>query len=105
MLSIKEILIAIFAIGAIVFLERAFPFILFSKRKPPKLLRFIERYIPPLILTILLVYCLKSNFDLADLSAIVPAIIGLAITTITYLYRKNVMISISLGTIIYMIMI
>lgn len=59
-LSILQAFIAIFSTAVLMFLLRAFPFILFSKKKPPKILEFIEKYIPPMVIGVLIIYCLSD---------------------------------------------
>ena len=49
-------------IGLIVFCERLFPFAVFSRRKPGKLIHIFERYIPPLVMSGLLIYSLRCTF-------------------------------------------
>ena len=83
-------------IGIIVFCERLFPFAVFSKRKPGKLIHIFERYIPPVVMLGLLIYSLEQW---------VPSISAITFTIITYLWKKNTLVSIFGGTIIYMILI
>ena len=91
-------------IGLIVFGERLFPFAVFSKRKPGKLIRIFERYIPPLVMIGLLIYSLR-DVRFANLEQWVPQISAITFTIVTYLWKKNSLVSIFGGTIIYMILI
>ena len=91
-------------IGLIVFCERLFPFAVFSRRKPGKLIHIFERYIPPLVMTGLLIYSLQ-DVRFAAISQWVPQLSAIAFTVITYLWKKNSLVSIFGGTIIYMILI
>ena len=95
------IVVAISAL--IVLFFRAFPFLLFSKRKPPAILRFIEQYIPPMIIAILIVYCLK-DVDYLHSPFGVPQLIALCSTVLLHLWKKNSMISIFGGTILFMVL-
>jgi branched-subunit amino acid transport protein AzlD len=109
MLNIKEVLIASFATGLAVFLMRALPFILFAKTKPPKFLYFIENYIPPLILSILLIYSIKETTIIIPSANLItnylPSLLCITIAILLHLYKKNAMISIFASTIIYMVLI
>lgn len=99
----KAVLVSLL-IGLIVFAERLFPFAVFSKRKPGKLIHIFERYIPPLVMIGLLIYSLRDvRFD--SLARWVPEISAIAFTIVTYLWKKNSLVSIFGGTIIYMILI
>lgn len=92
------------AISALViFATRLFPFALFSRREPPALLRFIEKYIPPMIMAILLVYCFNGvNFTVRPFA--LPHITALVVTVLTYLWKHNPLISIFGGTILFMLL-
>ena len=99
----KAVLVSLL-IGLIVFAERLFPFAVFSKRKPGKLIHIFERYIPPLVMIGLLIYSLRDvKFD--SLTQWVPQISAITFTIVTYLWKKNSLVSIFGGTIIYMILI
>ena len=91
-------------IGLIVFCERLFPFAVFSKRKPGKLIHIFERYIPPVVMIGLLIYSLR-DVRFACSTQWVPQISAIIFTIITYIWKKNSLVSIFGGTIIYMILI
>lgn len=93
--------ISVFLSGAVIFLERAFPFLLFSKKKPPKVISFIERFIPPMVIAALLVYCLK-DISLSSAENFLPSMLALILTIILHVWKKNALISIFSGTILYM---
>lgn len=109
MLNISNSLIAIFCITLVILLERAFPFILFSKKNPPKIIRFIEKYIPPMVMAALLFYCVKDISFISeskiDLEGCIPYIVGVTSTIALHIWKRNSLISIFGGTIIYMILI
>ena len=101
MLSISQVAAAVFVSGAVIFATRAFPFVVFSKRDPPSLLRFIEKNIPPMVMVILLVYCLKSvRFTSSPYG--VPELAALAVTVGAHLWKGNPMLSIFGGTAVFM---
>lgn len=105
-LSMIQAFIAILSTALLMFLLRAFPFILFSKRKPPQILSFIEKYIPAMVIGVLLVYCLSDPKYLTFTSAPwgIPAITGICATILLHLWKSNSMISIFGGTIIFMVL-
>ena len=102
-LPLHAALLATLVAALVIFATRLFPFALFSKREPPPLLRFVEKYIPPMIRAILLVYCLK-DVDFLHRPFGLPQLVALAFTVTTYLWKGNAMVSIFGGTIIYMIL-
>lgn len=99
----KAVLVTLL-IGLIIFCERLFPFAVFSRRKPGKLIHFFERYIPPLVMIGLLIYSLR-DVRFSSLELWVPEITAITFTIVTYLWKKNSLVSIFGGTIIYMILI
>lgn len=112
-MNLLGIILSCFAIALVIIAERAFPFLLFSKKNPPKVILFIEKYIPPMVMAALLFYCLKDiNFVLKendrliiDLKNCLPPVIGVISTIILHIWKRNSLISIFGGTIIYMILI
>lgn len=113
MTSISNALIAIFCTALVILLERAFPFILFSRKNPPAIIKFIEQYIPPMVMAALLFYCLKDisfvktidDMRSVDWSGWVPYVLSVGITVGLHLWKRNSLISIFGGTVIYMILI
>jgi branched-subunit amino acid transport protein AzlD len=104
MLPLKTVFIAIAGSALVVFATRAFPFVLFTKRKPPAILRFIEKYIPPMVMAILLVYCFKSvQFTAFPFG--IPSLAALALTVALHVWKGNAMLSIVSGTVLYMALI
>ena len=99
----KAVLVSLL-IGLIVFCERLFPFAIFSKRKPGKLIHIFERYIPPIVMLGLLIYNLR-DVRFSSLAQWIPQIAAITFTIVTYLWKKNSLLSIFGGTIIYMILI
>lgn len=102
-LTLNQVLVATIATSIVIFSTRAFPFVLFSKKDPPRAIRFVEKLIPPMIMAILVVYCLRDlQFTTAPYS--IPSIIALAVTVVLHLWRHNPLISIFGGTILYMVL-
>ena len=100
-LPLAAALIASGISALIVFATRAFPFILFSYKEPPRIVIFIEKYIPPMIMAVLVVYCFK-DVEFASRPWGLPSIIALGATALLHLWKRNAMISIFGGTLLYM---
>ena len=103
-MPVTKAVVASLLIGLIVFVERVFPFVIFSKRQPGKLIHIFERFIPPVVMIALLIYSLR-DVRFTTLTQWVPQISAITCTIATYLWKKNTLISIFGGTIIYMILI
>ena len=103
-MSVTKALLVSLLIGLIIFCERLFPFAVFSRRKPGKLIHIFERYIPPVVMLGLLIYSMR-NVRFSVLNLWLPQISAITFTIVTYLWKKNTLVSIFGGTIIYMILI
>lgn len=103
-LTLSQAIIATFCIALVILCERAFPFVLFTKKEPPALIRFIEKYIPPMVMAALVVYCLK-DLQPGNMASLVPNLTGILITFIAYKWKRNSLVAIFGGTIIYMVLI
>lgn len=102
-LSLSAALIASVFTALLLFLLRAFPFLVFSKKEPPAIIRFVEKYIPSMIIAILIVYCLK-DLQLQAAPFGLPSFVGIGATIFLHLWKNNSMLSIFGGTIIYMVL-
>lgn len=105
MLDTVSSLIMIAAISLATFATRAASFLVFPKGKevPPKVV-FIGRVLPPAIIGMLVVYCLRSTSVLAYPYGIPELIAGLTVV-ILHLWKRNIFLSIGAGTILYMVLV
>jgi branched-subunit amino acid transport protein AzlD len=55
MLSVESALVAVAVMAAVILACRAIPFLLFANRKAPAALAFVEKYMPPVAMTVLAV--------------------------------------------------
>ena len=98
------ILMVIAAVALATFATRALPFVFFSSREPPELLSTIEKNLPPMILLLLLIYCLKDvQWFQAPYGA--PEIFTIASVTALHVWKRNAMLSIFAGTGLYMLLV
>ena len=98
--QIVTILIAGFATVLIRFL----PFVIFKGKKTPKALDYLGFALPCSVFGMLLVYCLKDTV-VTSFPFALPEVLGLAVTSTIYLWKKNTLISIVAGTVFYMFLI
>jgi len=99
-------LIATILVAALcTFATRAVPFVLFGgKKEPPKVILNLGKILPVAILGILIVYGI-GDFTTLNWNELAPKLIGVALTTVMHLWKRNVLLSISVGTIGYMLLI
>ena len=90
--------------GLTILATRAFPFLLFSRRDPPRIIRFAEKYIPPTVMAVLVVYCLK-DIRWTESPSGFREILAIALVILLHALKKNALLSIFGGTAFYMILI
>ena len=98
--------LAIIAVTALctIFL-RAFPFLVFGgKKEVPKTVRDLGAVLPSSIMAVLVVYCLRS-IDCAAAGHFLPSVIASILVVGLHLWKKNILLSIGLGTICYMVLV
>lgn len=95
--------IAVIALGTI--LTRFLPFVLFPADKPtPKIVSHLGKVLPGAIFSLLVVYCLK-NVDLLSGSHGIPEAIAIAAVVGIHLWKRQMLLSIAGGTVVYMILV
>ncbi len=99
----SRLLFGILAMTIVTVFTRAIPFIVFSKRDPPKLLIFLEAYLPPVLMTILVLSTFKS-FKIDEAYSQIPALAGIIISGALHFWRRNVLLSIAGGTVLFMLL-
>ena len=81
-------------------LLRFVPFIIFSNTKQlPKQLIKLGKNLPLTAMGMLIVYCLKDT----QISNSLPEVIAISFVVISYIYKRNNLISIFGGTLIYLL--
>ena len=94
---------AILVMAIVTYGTRVAPFILFGKDKPtPKYIVYLGNYLPPAVMTMLIIYCLR-NVSLSEFPFGVPEVIGVVSVAILHICKRNNLISIIGGTGLYMI--
>ncbi len=100
----RYILSAIIISAVITFVLRALPFIAFAKRPMSVRLTRLGRVLPPAIMAVLIVYCLKDGIA-APIAVGVPELIAVLATAVAYKLRHNTFAGIVVGTAVYMLLI
>ena len=98
--------IEIIAVAAIVTLIiRAVPFVAFGgKREVPATVTYLGKVLPPAIMVILVIYCVKG-INLLSGSHGIPELLSIAVVAALHVWKKNTLLSIAVGTILYMILV
>lgn len=104
-LTSGESVIIILIIAVTTLLLRAVPFILFpANRNTPKFVTYLGSVLPFAIIGMLIIYCLK-NTGVASFPYGLPEFIAIAVVAAIHLWKRNTLMSIGAGTVIYMIMV
>ena len=98
--------IEIIAVAAIVtFIIRAIPFVAFGgKREVPVTVTYLGKVLPPAIMVILVIYCIKGIHLLSGSHGI-PELLSIAVVTALHVWKRNTLLSIAVGTSLYMILV
>lgn len=105
MLTTAGAIAAIAVMAVVTFLTRALPFLLFDRgSSPPKIVLYLGRVLPPAIIAMLIIYCLK-DLSFLSLGGWAPQLISVAAVVVLHLWRHNNLLSIFGGTILYMVLV
>ena len=97
-------LIAAIAVVALVTWSlRAAPFVLFGNRPLPEGMRYLGKVLPPAIMTVLVIYCLR-NISIAQFPFGLPELAACALVVLLHTIRRNMYLSIIAGTVCYMVL-
>jgi len=97
------ILLSVGAMGLVTLACRAAPFLLFGNRKPPALLDYVQRYLPPMIMLVLVFNSYKA-LDVSKAPWGLPALLAGLAVALLQLWKRNALLSIVGGTGLYMIL-
>ena len=104
-LNTAQTLASIAVMAVVTFLTRALPFILFDRGDhPPKLVLYLGRVLPPAIIAMLIVYCLKG-VTFATLGGWLPPLAAGLAAVLLHLWKGNDLISIFGATVFYMVLV
>lgn len=104
-LTFGESALIILVISAVTFGLRAAPFLMFRiPERIPKLIVYLGNVLPPAVMGMLIIYCLK-NVSITNNPYGIPELISITVVAGLHLWRKNNLLSIIGGTLVYMILI
>ena len=104
-ISAGRSLLIIAVVAVVTFATRAIPFLLFPKGKEiPPLIKYLGAVLPPAVIGMLVIYCLKDVTMLAYPYA-APELIAAAVVLILHIWKRNNLLSIGVGTTLYMVLV
>ena len=97
------IIIGMVLLGTVI--TRLSPFLVFPPNKPtPKYVQYLGKVLPSAVLGMLVIYCLKNVSFLSGNHGI-PEMISIALIVLVHFWLKQMLFSITLGTVCYMLLV
>ena len=93
--------LAVVISAAVTFFLRLFPFAVFPTGKTPKAISYLGKVLPPAVIAMLVIYCLK-DVSFGSPEGFLPQLIASAVVALAQLWKKNTILSIAIGTAVYM---
>ena len=104
-LTFFETLGILLAVAAGMIVTRFAPFVLFpDSKKPPEFVSYLGRVLPPAVMGLLVVYCLKG-VRLTAFPFGLPELIAIGVVVLVHFWRHNTLLSIGAGTVCYMLLV
>lgn len=99
-----DILIIVVA-AAVTALVRFLPFWLFARKgEPPKWVTYLGKVLPPAVMSVLIIYCLR-NVNFLGGSHGIPELLCLGVAIGLHAWKGNVLLSIGGSTVLYMVLV
>ena len=101
------VLAVIVVMALVTFALRALPFFIFGGRnggEPPKWVTYLGGVLPPAVIALLVVYCLRG-IDLFSGTHGIPELLCAAVAALLHLWKRNELLSIFGATVLYMILV
>lgn len=104
-MSTVHTLLIIGVMALVTLFTRALPFLLFDHgERPPRWISYLGQVLPPAMMALLVVYCLR-NIDLLAGNHGLPQLICVAVAALLHLWKGNTLVSIFGATALYMALI
>ena len=91
--------------GGAVLATRILPVLVFGRNeKIPEFILYLGKVIPYTAMGLLIVYCLR-DMPVLEAPHGLPEVIALTAVTVTYLWKRNTILSVVIGTALYMFLV
>lgn len=95
----------ILTVAVSTFATRVVPFLIFPKGKEiPPVIQYLGKVLTPAVIGMLVIYCLKST-SILEAPHGVPEAIAVAVTALLHVWKRNNLLSIGAGTVLYMVLV
>ena len=97
--------LVILIMGLVTLATRLLPVLIFGRgEKVPDYILYLGKAVPFTAMGLLIVYCLK-DVSVVESPHGLPELIALAIVSGTYLWKRNTILSVVVGTVVYMVLV
>ena len=97
--------LVILIMGLVTLATRLLPVLIFGRgEKVPDYILYLGKVVPFTAMGLLIVYCLK-DVSVVESPHGLPELISLAIVSGTYLWKRNTILSVVIGTVVYMMLV
>lgn len=104
-MNMTQMLITVGAVALGTILTRFISFWLFpAGKETPKYIQYLGKVLPPAVFGMLVVYCLKDVSVLGGSHGL-PELIAIVVVVALHLWKKQILLSIAGGTVVYMLMV
>lgn len=105
MTDYRHAMIIMIVMGLMTLATRILPVLIFGRsEKVPDFILYLGKVVPFTAMGLLIVYCLK-DISVFSGSHAIPEILALAVVAVSYLWKKNSILSVVVGTIVYMFLV
>jgi len=104
-MTFTQQLVTILMISLGTMFMRFLPFLVFPAGKPtPKYIQYLGKVLPGAVFGMLVIYCLK-NVSVLSAPHGIPELIALVPVVLLHKWRRNTLLSIAAGTVLYMFLV
>lgn len=104
-LSAGTSFLIILLVALTTFATRVAPFLIFPKGKEiPRTIQYLGKVLTPAIIGMLVVYCLRNTTIISAPHGI-PELIAVVVVAVLHVWKRNNLLSIGVGTVLYMVLI
>lgn len=105
MVDYRHAMLIILMMGLVTLGTRILPVLIFGRsEKVPDFILYLGRVVPYTAMGLLIVYCLKDVSVFSGTHAL-PEAIALTAVAGSYLWRRNTILSVVVGTVVYMVLV
>ena len=105
MLDMRHAMIIILVMGLMTLATRILPVLIFGRgERVPEYILYLGKVVPYTAMGLLIVYCLR-DVQVTESPHALPELISITAVTLTYLWKRNTILSVVVGTVLYMILI